>query len=227
MTQRVNLFVAFCFSTAMVCSVGCGGSSVADKSDATTSTNDSQKTAAISTETNSVPPTKSTSSTSPATLTSAAPKGDATAEEVCHRFMNLIRSGNRIAAENLLTKTALRITTQAGLQLEPMGGPTAVYEVCDVRYATTKQKLAQVECSITDKVDGEDYEMNVTWLVRKQNTGWRISGVMLELDSGQIPDLLSFENIDDVSKIKGLAEEDVIESSDVSRQADASSPNIK
>jgi hypothetical protein len=227
MTQRVTLFVAFCISTAIVFSVGCGGTNVANHSTAKTADRESGSSGTVSTETNSVPTTKTTNLTSPAAMTNNLPSADATAEEVCQKFMNLMQSGNRIGAENLLTTTALTVTTRAGLQLEPMGGPTAVYKVRNVRYATTKQKLAQVECSVIDTVDGEEYEMNVTWLVRKQSPGWRISGVMLELEPGQVPDLLSFENIQDVNRIKRLAGEEVIESADPTRQADASTSNIK
>lgn len=225
MTLRVSLILGFCLSTALFCSMGCGSKEVASQSNSSDAAPESN-VGKNSTATNSVTPTKTTNLTSPAATANNVPDPGASVEEVCQRFMDLMQTGNRIAAENLLTKSALAITTQAGLQLEPMGGPTAEYKVQDVRYATTKQKLAQVECLIVDKIDGEAYEMNVTWLARKQNTGWRISGVLLELEPGQVPDLLSFENIHDVTKIKNLAGEEVIESKET-RQADASTSSIK
>ena len=226
MTERLTLSIVFLFSAALACSMGCGGTSVSEKAEPTSTKSGTASSDAASPETNSVTPTKSSDSTSPASV-SNTPAPEATPKQVCERFMKLMRSGNRIAAENLLTRTALTVTTQAGLQLEPMGGPTATYNVGDVSYATTKQRLAQVECSIVDNVDGEEYEMNVTWLVRKQAMGWRISGVMLELEPGQVPDLLSFENIQDVNKIKNLAGEEAIQDLDTTRQADASTSSIK
>lgn len=226
MTHRLTLFAALCFASTLTLSLGCGGSGDADKSETTKPTESAESKSEADSKTNSVAAAKATDATSPAAGASNLPSPDATAQEVCQRFMNLMRTGNRIAAENLLTKSALNVTTRAGLQLEPMGGPTAEYNVGEVRYATTKQKLAQVDCTIVDNVDGEKYEMNVTWLVRKQKLGWRISGVMLELESGQVPDLLSFENIHDVTKIKNMAGEDVIDEAET-RQADASDFNIK
>ncbi len=226
MTQRLSLAVALLFSAGLLVSAGCGGSSVAEKAEPTSTSTDNSTPVTASNATNSVPTTKSNNSTSPASMDNSSDP-DATPAQVCQRFMRLMRSGNRIAAENLLTRTALSVTTQAGLQLEPMGGPTAVYKVGEVKYATTKQRLAQVECSIVDNVEGEEYEMNVTWLVRKQSLGWRISGVMLELESGQVPDLLSFENVQDVNRIKSLAGEDVISGEETTRQADASTSSIK
>ena len=161
--------------------------------------------------------------TSPADATKVA--SDATPEGVCRKFMELLQSGNRISAENLLTRTALTVTTRAGLQLEPMGGPTSIFKVNDVLYATNKQKLAQVECTIVDKVDGESYEMDMAWLVRKHSVGWRISGVMLELQPGKTKDLLSFENDRDVNKIKALAGAEVVD--DQSRHAKDQNSVIK
>jgi hypothetical protein len=226
MTQRLSLAVVLLFSAGLLLSSGCGGTNVSETAEPTSTSGDNSTQVTASNATNSVPATKSNNSTSPASVDSASDP-DASPEQVCQRFMKLMRSGNRIAAENLLTRTALTVTTQAGLQLEPMGGPTAVYKVGAVKYATNKQRLAQVECSIVDNVEGEEYEMNVTWLVRKQSLGWRISGVMLELESGQVPDLLSFENIQDVNRIKSLAGEDIISGDQTTRQADASTSSIK
>jgi len=103
------------------------------------------------TETTSVAVEKLTNLTSPAEATKKV-DADSTPGEVCQTFMKLLQSGARIAAENLLTRTALTVTTRAGLQLEPMGGPTSVFNVNEILYATNKKKLAQVECSIVDKV---------------------------------------------------------------------------
>ena len=106
-----------------------------------------------------------------------------------------------------------------------MGGPKSIFKINNVAYATNKKKLAQVECTILDKVDGESYEMDMAWLVRKHAAGWRISGVMLEFEPGQAMDLLSFENVRDVNKIKALAGADVID--DTSRQAKSPSSTVK
>ncbi|MFK7770337.1 MAG: hypothetical protein AB8B55_24210 [Mariniblastus sp.] len=206
---------------------GCSNSSpeVADSKKST-------ETAAPSNETTTVAAVKSSDAASPATAASATPPVDAKPEEVCIRFMNLLQSGNRIAAENLLTRTALITTTKEGLKLQPMGGPTAIYKFTDVRFATSKQKLAQVTYTITDKVGTETFEMPITWLARKQSKGWRISGVILELDEGAGPDLLSFENVADVGKIKMAAGEEIAGAAET-RQADAtnqtttSNPSLK
>ena len=47
--------------------------------------------------------------------------------------------------------------------------------------------------------------MEVTWQLHKHGNGWRISGVMLELEDGKTKDLLSLENKYDVAKLQSLA----------------------
>ena len=217
----ISLIAIFLFTT------GCDRTYIAGDNSAGDALDDSVEVARSpeTVGTTSVAADKLTNLTSPAPASKKNAAADSTPKEVCQAFMDFLQSGDRIAAENLLTRTALSVTTRAGLQLEPMGGPSSVFKVNDVLYATTKRKLAQVECSIVDKVDGEEYEMEMAWLVRKYSTGWRISGVMLELEPGAAKDLLSFENVQDVTRIKGLAGAEVVD--DQSRQAKSQNSSIK
>jgi hypothetical protein len=160
--------------------------------------------------TTSVTPDKTEVATSPAAAANELPPTDADPAEICQRFMDLLKSGNRIAAENLLTRAALTTTSKAGLQLEPMGGPTATYEVKATRFATIENKLAQVDCEIVELVDGNEVRSQLTWLVRKQKMGWRVAGLLLSIEPDVPKDLLSFENIQDVEKIKNLAAREVL-----------------
>ena len=47
--------------------------------------------------------------------------------------------------------------------------------------------------------------MEDTWQLHKHLDGWRISGLMLELEPGKTIDLLSLENQYDVAKLQSLA----------------------
>ena len=163
---------------------------------------------------------KPTIESSPAAPKSVLPPKDADPEIVCKAFLALLQKGNRVAAENLLTRSALAVTGRADLQLEPIGTESATYELGAPLYATNKQKLAQVACKIVDVVDGEKSESELTWLVRKQKEGWRISGILLQMEANQPQDLLSFENYNDVLKIKSSLVGD-----DSGGQRQAAAPN--
>jgi hypothetical protein len=158
---------------------------------------------------------------SPAVNSTDLPVPEASPAEVCRVFMELLKTGNRVSAENLLTRAALTATTKAGLQLEPIGGATARYEMGMIRYATIQNELAQVDCTVIDQIDGAEVKSEVTWLVRKQNLGWRVAGLLVDVDNSSSKDLLSFESLHDVAKIKSLAAGEAI--SEQSRQASAPS----
>ncbi len=170
-------------------------------------------------KTNSVTPASTEVESSPASV-SLLPDRNAGPGEVCETFLKLLKAGDRLAAEQLLTRTALSVTSKADLQLEPPGSENAVYDVGSIRYATTLNKIAQVDCLVKETTDGTPETTTVTWLVRLQTEGWRISGIVLAGDDN-IQDLLSFENADDVNRINQALIGD--ETAAAERQADAGS----
>jgi hypothetical protein len=108
----------------------------------------------------------------------------------------------------------LQVTSKAGLVLEPLGGSQSRYEVFEPRYATIKNEVAYVDSQITDVEDGVETSFMVSWVVKKQNNGWRISGLLMELDEGRPMKLVSFENLQDVEDIKLRAAEMLVDASD-------------
>ena len=144
--------------------------------------------------------TAATQSTKPeadlATQTPELPQSDATAKKVCESFLNLLAHDERLLAEQLLTRTALKVTGSAGLELESLGGPDSKVVVQDAMYATSAAKVAQVPCTVTEKGGARQ---SFLWLLRREQSGWRISGLIV--DMGKSQELLSFENKSDVASI--------------------------
>jgi hypothetical protein len=180
--------------------VGCGSSEpVASESPATV-------TPSVSTQkTETVTVASESQVTSPATSSVKLPEVDASPESVCEIFMQYLNRGERVKAERLLSSTALSTTAKAGLYLQPIGGKDAKVKINRAVYATDKQQLAQVECVITEVEDGEEITDELTWLVRKSKSGWRILGFMLRDDEG-VEDFLSFENVRDVDAILQMSQ---------------------
>ncbi len=142
---------------------------------------------------------------SPATDSVKLPEVDASPESVCEMFMQHLNRGERVKAERLLSSTALSTTAKAGLYLQPIGGKDAQVKINRAVYATDKQQLAQVQCDVTEVEDGETITDELTWLVRKTKSGWRILGFMLRGDDG-VEDFLSFENVRDVDAILQMSQ---------------------
>ena len=144
-------------------------------------------------------------------------------EAVCRAFMKRLQNGDRISAENLLTRAALTTTHRANLTLEPISGPDATMSILPARYASQLERNAQVDCEIVETVDGAAVPVTLTWQVVRQSNGWRVCGMVVPLGNGQ-DRLLSFESIDDVATIKMLAAgEEMAESAERHqfRQADS------
>ena len=135
---------------------------------------------------------------------------DQSPERLCQRFMELLQANESIKAETLMTRMSQMNTTKEELELKAIGGTSAKFTIGQVSYATQKKELAQVECKVVDTVSDDPFEMEMTWLVRRQSKSWRIAGVMLQLDENAKPDLLSFENLQDVRRIKSINDEQLI-----------------
>ena len=135
---------------------------------------------------------------------------DQSPEQLCRRFMELLQKDESIKAEALMTRMSQMNTTKEELELKSIGGPSAKFTIGQVSYATLKKELAQVDCKIVDTSSDDPFEMEMTWLVKRQNKSWRISGVMLQLEENSRLDLLSFENLNDVRRIKSINGEQLI-----------------
>ena len=124
--------------------------------------------------------------------------------------MELLQGNESIKAETLMTRMSQMNTTKEELELKAIGGPSTKFTIGQVSYATLKKELAQVDCKIADTSSDDPFEMEMTWLVKRHEKSWRISGVMLQLEDGAKLDLLSFENLEDVRRIKSINDEQLI-----------------
>ena len=197
--------------TALVICTGCG-KAPSDLA-ATTPEGDSQTASAEGSVPTSVATSSVTTEVSPANI-QAKPKAqepfDQSPERLCQHFMELLQNNDSIKAETLLTRISQMNTTKEELELKAIGGSNAKFSVGQVRYATQKKELAQVDCKVTDTSSDDPFDMEMTWVVKRNKKSWRISGVMLQLEDDAKIDLLSFENLADVRRIKSINDEQVI-----------------
>ena len=191
---------------------GCGGESVGPTSEQ----KPADKTAAART----VPAAPSESEVSPAVDLNAELGPEASPEDICRRFLRCLQVGERGAAEKLLTQRALTTTKRADLNLESPGGPKASFTVRAPRYSTNKRELATVDCIVAEELHGQKMESTISWLLRSEPAGWRICGMILDMESNESLDFLSFENVADVERIKSSVSADAEETA-VAENADA------
>ena len=81
--------------------------------------------------------------------------------------MELLQNNDSIKAKTLLTRISQMNTTKEELELKAIGGPNAKFSVGQVRYATQKKELAQVDCKVVDTSDDDPFDMEMTWVVKR------------------------------------------------------------
>lgn len=144
---------------------------------------------------------------SPASILPAEIPADLTPEAVCEKFLDLLSRSEVTDAERLLSKRSAVVTRQARLSLAAPAGGNARFQIEPAQYADNKQKRAMVLCRLLDTEPGTAETAHsgdaISWMLRRDSEGWRITGLVL-LDDDLPINLLSFENPSDVDAIREL-----------------------
>ena len=132
------------------------------------------------------------------------PPVDSGPDVVVTTFLDSLRAGDDATAEALLTERARIETENANLKVEPPGTPMAQYQVGTVQYVSENRDGAHVASIWRDTyADGSTEQYNVTWVLRRQEDGWRIVGLATQPQPGATEIFLNFENpLDMMQKVE-------------------------
>jgi hypothetical protein len=127
-------------------------------------------------------------------------EGDAsTPEIVVERFLSSVQSGDEDLAEQLLSDFARVELGKRGRKVAPPTHPTAQFKIEDVNYVDENRDGAQVTCLWRDTdQDGNTQVDEIIWMVRRQESGWRVAGMAFRPFEDQAPVLMNFENPDEM-----------------------------
>jgi hypothetical protein len=91
--------------------------------------------------------------------------------------------------------------------VKPSASDTASFSIGKIDYVNDDG--ARVACTWTDlDGDGEPQTDKVIWVLRREQEGWRVVGVALQIFPGEEPLSLNFEDPDDMSRKKQWAREE-------------------
>jgi hypothetical protein len=129
-------------------------------------------------------------------------------------FLEAVRKGDDQAASGMFTSVARERADQMGLNVAPQGSDTAEFQVGEV--TLRGEAAAHVESTWSDLVaEGERRTDEITWNLRRETEGWRISGMSTTVLTGEPPLELDFENPEEtLRRLNELKEK-------IRRQADA------
>lgn len=123
-------------------------------------------------------------------------------------FLEAVKTGDDEKVVQLFSELAREQAGKLNRQFAPVGSDTARYEVfTDVEYLAPDG--ARVKSTWTDlDSQGRPRTDEITWMLRKEEHGWRIAGMATVIFEGEPPLLLDFENMSEtLRKIELLSEE--------------------
>ncbi|QDS95610.1 hypothetical protein FF011L_44080 [Roseimaritima multifibrata] len=157
-------------------------------------------------------PTAESTATSPAAATAqanAAPDANSPVA-VVSEFLDRVRRGGaaQVEAARLLTTRAQAECQRTGLKMGSMGSPAARFEVTRAEAVPEAEGSALVHSLWIEKnPEGEDATYQVVWAMQNEAEGWRISGLVMELEPGTDPVVIDFEDGDQAASMLGLTQD--------------------
>jgi len=146
------------------------------------------------------------------TATGAAAKATlnvADATNVVAQFLDAIRRGGETGGANLLlTEHAQAVLKKIGRTVQPIGSPDAVFKVTRAEAVPSTPGAALVHSLWTEPVaEGKTESYQVVWALEQETSGWRISGLAMDLEPGQEPMVVDFENANQMASLLNNNEE--------------------
>jgi len=132
---------------------------------------------------------------------------DSQPDVVTAAFLDAVRTGDHRAAAALLSDLARKSTADSDLKFEPPGSPSASYQITDTKLV---DGAAHVNSVWTEPSAGGDpvvYE--IVWVLRQQENGWRIAGMVTAPAADEPLVFLNFEDIPDLKRKWQQADEEL------------------
>ncbi len=128
-------------------------------------------------------------------------------EAAISQFLAAVKNGDDKQAALLLTDLARQKTTEMEIVVAPPGSETASYKVLE---SEIEGEAAQVGTDWTDlDGDGRPRTDRVVWMLKKQGSEWRISGMATRVFPDMPPVILNFEDPEDMMRKQQAAEEEI------------------
>jgi hypothetical protein len=123
-------------------------------------------------------------------------------------FLEALRTGDDETATQMLSTIAREKTVALTGNIKPPATDTAKYTVGKVTYVGDDG--AQVTSTWTDlDEEGQAVTDTAIWVLRKEETGWRVAGVAAEVFPGEPPVLQNFEDPEDMFRKQEMVRKEI------------------
>lgn len=131
---------------------------------------------------------------------------NATPDQVVSVFLDALRGGDQATTATLLTAKALAETSKEDLSVCPQATPHMQYEITHSQVLPDNPNGAHVKVVWTENYTDGTVSYEVVWVLRRQQEGWRIAGMAIELVPGHGLAFLNFEDPQDMLRKQQEAE---------------------
>ncbi len=132
-----------------------------------------------------------------------------TPDKVVEQFLKAAKSGDQQKLSQLLSKAAQEETSKHGIDFELDSYHNAVFKLEGFEYLTPEKTTAHVACKWTDTDETGSYTHDVLWVLRKEEPGWRVVGMITRPFPDQPPVAFNYENVDELMATKTGIEQEV------------------
>lgn len=134
-------------------------------------------------------------------------------QDIVSQFLDRVRRGGEGAsAGELLTVKAQQELERIGRSVMPIGSPDAKFAVTRSESVPGESGSVLVHSVWSEPLPtGELLETQVVWAVEQDPVQWRISGLAMEMEAGQDPQIIDFENGELMAQLLNETESDVAE----------------
>lgn len=127
---------------------------------------------------------------------------------VVAQFYEALRRGSDETIASLLSDKARQETSRSGLGIQSQASESLSYQISETEFVSDEMDGAHVRTTwMEPSPEGDMTATEVIWVLRKQNDGWKISGMATPVVEGELPLLFNFEEPEDMLRKKEFVEQ--------------------
>jgi hypothetical protein len=134
---------------------------------------------------------------------------NATPDKVLKQFLDAARLGDQKKLSTLMSKLAREEAEKYHIDFELQSYKDATYDLGQYEYLTPAKNTAHVACKWTDHDGDTNFTHDVIWVMRKEEEGWRVVGMITRPFPDRDPVAFNYENVKELMDTKAAIEDEV------------------
>ncbi len=134
---------------------------------------------------------------------------DETPDKVLTQFLDAAKLGDQKKLSALMSQLARKEAETYHIDFELQSYKDASYKLGQYEYLTPAKNTAHVACTWTDHDGDATYSHDVIWVMRKEEEGWRVVGMITRPFPDRDPVAFNYENVKELMETKAAIEEEV------------------